>query len=95
MVEVIDVDLGHRSFGIDDSAVSSYLDGKTTVVGRTVRFRGASAMSGKCTLLIFVASLLSTAAAQQTPQDIRFVFTADIMSRVENRRSDGSLPVDI
>ena len=36
-------------------------------------------MSGKCTLLIFMASLLGTAAAQQTPQDIRFVFTGDIM----------------
>ena len=36
-------------------------------------------MSGKCTLLILMASLLGAAAAQQTPQDIRFVFTGDIM----------------
>lgn len=38
-------------------------------------------MSGKCTLLIFMAmaSLLAVADAQQRPQDVRFLFTGDIM----------------
>jgi hypothetical protein len=37
-------------------------------------------MSGKSTLLILALAMLSTAAAaQQTPDEMRFLFTGDIM----------------